>query len=376
MVGITFITIALVVLLSAFNGIETMIENLYSEFDTDITIRVEKGKSFNQGRIDLDKLAKVEGVADMSRVIEEVVILKREKKWVSVNMIGVEPSFLEMTKTADNIAEGQALLEEEGEPRGIIGSSVLGKLEGFVPKEVGNDRIICYVPKRDARIRPGKSPFRQESIAISGTISYNREVSSQYFILPFDLSRELMEFDDEISAIYIDAKPGVDSGELKERIQKLVGDDFRVKTSYEKNELIYKTSQSERVIVLIILLFIFILAAFNLVASLTMLFVEKLDNVKTMVSFGTPRKHIFRIFFMEGLLISGKGIFLGVLLGYAVCWAQLQFEWIKMPNSNGEPFPIGISIADGMLIFSLVSILSILFSYFPVKYLIRRNVPK
>jgi lipoprotein-releasing system permease protein len=375
-VGIAFITFSLVVLLSAFNGIETMIENLYSEFDTDITIRVEKGKSFNEGRIDFEELSKIEGVANVSRVMEEVVILKREEKWVSVSLIGVEPNFLEMTNTKDNLSEGEALLEINGEPRGIIGASVLGKLEGFIPKEVGTEKVVCYMPKRDARIRPGKSPFREEVVSISGTISYNREVSSQYLIVPFDFARELMAYDDEVSAIYIDAKPGVDSGYLKERIQAAVGNDFRVKTSYEKNELIFKTSQSERIIVLIILLFIFVLAAFNLVASLTMLFVEKLDNVKTMVSFGTPRKHIFRIFFLEGLLISGKGIGIGMLAGYIVCWAQLQFGGVKMPNSNGEPFPIGIDLADGLLIFSLVTVLSILFSYFPVKYLISRNVPK
>ena len=367
---------ALVILLSAFNGIETMIENLYSEFDTDLTIRVEKGKSFHENRIDLEKIASLDGVANTSRVVEEVVILKRDKKWVSVSLLGVEPSFLEMTHTESNLAEGEALLEEDGEPRAIIGAGVLGTLEGFIPKEVGNDHVMCYVPKRDARIRPGKSPFRQERIAVSGSISYNREVSSQFFIIPFDLSRELMEFDDEISAIYIDAKPGVDNTELKERVQELVGKDFRVKTSYEKNELIFKTSQSERVIVLIILLFIFVLAAFNLVASLTMLFVEKLNNVNTMVSFGMPRNNIFRIFFFEGLMISIKGIVFGMMAGYVVCWVQLQFELIKMPNTNGEPFPIGISWADGLLIFGLVTALSVLFSFFPVKYLISRNVPK
>lgn len=351
-----------------------MIENLYSEFDTDLTIRVEKGKSFNEERIDMKKLAKLEGVKNHSRVVEEVVILKRDKKWVSVNMLGVEPSFLKMTNMADNMAEGEPNLREEGEDRAILGAGVLGKLEGYVPKQVGVDMVDCYVPKRDAKIRPGKSPFQQKKIGVSGTISYNREVSSQFMIIPFDLSRELMEFDDEISAIYIDAKEGVDNAELKERVQKLVGSDFKVKTSYEKNELIYKTSQSERIIVLIILLFIFVLAAFNLVASLTMLFVEKLEDVKTMVSFGTPRKYIFRIFFIEGLLISGKGILFGLILGYAVCWAQLQFSLIKMPNSNGEAFPIGLSAMDGLLIFSLVAALSILFSYFPVAYLIRRNV--
>ena len=351
-----------------------MIENLYSEFDTDLTVRVEKGKSFNEDRIDLRKLAKLEGVANISRVVEEVVILKRDKKWVSVNMIGVEPSFLKMTNTAENIGEGEAVLEENGEPRAIIGAGVLGKLGGFIPKQIGNESVICYAPKRDAKIRPGKSPFKQEKIAISGTISYNREVSSQYFIVPLELSKELLEFDNEISAVYIDAKKGVDNSELKARVQALVGDDFRVKTSYEKNELIFKTSQSERIIVLIILIFIFVLAAFNLVASLTMLFVEKLNNVQTMVSFGAPRRYVFRIFFIEGLLISGKGILIGMILGYAVCVAQLQFALVKMPNSNGEAFPIGLSVADGVLIFFLVSILSVLFSYFPVKYLIRRNI--
>lgn len=372
--GIAIITAALIVLLSAFNGIETMIENLYSEFDTDLTIRVEKGKSFNEDRIDMKKLAKLDGVSDISRVVEEVVILKREKKWASVNMIGVEPSFLKMTNMADNMGEGRPLLQDNGEDRIILGAGVLGKLEGFIPKQVGADMVNCYVPKRDAKIRPGKSPFREKSIGVSGTISYNREVSSQTMIIPFELSREMMGFKNEISAIYIDAKAGVDNAELKERVQQLVGADFKVKTSYEKNELIFKTSQSERIIVLIILLFIFVLAAFNLVASLTMLFVEKLEDVKTMVSFGTPRKYIFRVFFIEGLLISGKGILFGLVFGYALCWAQIQFEFIKMPNTNGEAFPIGLSFVDGLLIFSLVSVLSIIFSYFPVKYLIRRNV--
>jgi len=353
-----------------------MIANLYSEFDTDLTIRVEKGKSFNEKRLDLDAIRKVEGVENISKVIEEVVILKREKKWVSVNMLGVEPAFLDMTNTAKNIGEGEAILEENGEPRAIIGVGVLGKLEGYIPKEVGNEEVICYVPKRDAKIRPGKNPFKQERIVLSGSISYNREVSSQFFVVPFDLARELMEFDEEVSAVYIDASPGADNTALKEKIQKLVGDDFRVKTSYEKNELIFKTSQSERIIVLIILLFIFVLAAFNLVASLTMLFVEKQENVKTMVSFGAPRNYIFRIFFIEGLLISGKGIVIGLILGYAVCLLQMQFALITMPNSNGEAFPISFSIADGFLIFGLVAFLSLLFSYFPVKYLISRNVPK
>jgi lipoprotein-releasing system permease protein len=375
-VGIAIITAALVILLSAFNGIETMIEGLYSEFDTDLTVRVEKGKSFNQNRIDISKLRKIEGVQNVSRAVEEVVILRKQKKWVDGNLIGVDPSFIEMTNTKDHMIAGQPLLSEDGNPRGIIGATLLDKLEGHISKNFGNESVVCYVPKRDAKIRIGKNPFNSRIVELSGSINYNREVNAQSFIVPLELSRELMNYKDQISAIYIDASTNTDNEDLKERVQAVVGPGFVVKTSFEKNELIYKTSQTERVVVLIILLFIFVLAAFNLVASLTMLFVEKLDNIKTMISFGATRKFVFKIFFFEGLLISGKGILAGLILGYAICFAQLQFELIVMPNSNGEAFPIAFSIFDGILIFSLVSLLSILFSYFPVKYLIRKNIQK
>jgi lipoprotein-releasing system permease protein len=373
-IGIATITAALVILLSAFNGIETMIADLYSEFDTDITVRVKKGKSFHEDRVDFEALNALTGVAASTKVIEEVVILKRDKKWVSVTMLGVEPVFLEMTNTQNHLGEGVALLENQGEPRALIGANVLAKLEGYIPKQIGTESVVCYVPKRDAKIRPGKSPFSQERIALSGSVRYNREVSSDAFIIPIDLAKKLMGYGNDINAIYIDAEPGVDNSVLKERVAATLGADFVVKTSYEKNELIFKTSQSERVIVLIILLFIFVLAAFNLVASLTMLFVEKRDDVRTMISYGIPRSYIFRIFFFEGLLISGKGILIGLVLGYGVCAAQLQWALLKMPNSNGESFPIAFSFSDGLIIFGLVTLLSVLFSYFPVRYLIRKNI--
>jgi len=160
---------------------------------------------------------------------------------------------------------------------------------------------------------------------------------------------------------------------VKAEIRQLLGKDFEVRTNYEKNELIYKTSKSEKVIVLIILLFIFILAAFNLIASLTMLFVEKKDNVQTMIAFGADRKTVFNIFFLEGILISGKGILIGLILGYGICLIQLKSALLTMPNSGGEPFPIDISFNDGLLIVFLVATLSFLFSYFPIRFLLRRN---
>ncbi len=368
------ITAALIILLSAFNGIELMIERLYSEYDSDITIRAAQGKTFNQERVDLDALQAIEGVVNYSRAVEEVVILKHEKKWVNADMVGVDSSFLTMAKMQEHMVDGRPLLNSGDDVFGIIGATLLDKLDGYIPQNVGHESIICYVPKRNMRIRLGKNPFKMEVIKISGRINYNREVNAQSFIVPLKTSQSLMGYENQISAVYVDCDDEMDKEEVKSAIIKQLGNDFVVKTNYEKNELIYKTSKSEKIIVLIILLFIFILAAFNLVASLTMLFVEKLENLTTMVSFGANRTFVFRIFFFEGLLIAGKGIAIGAVLGYTICIIQMNFGLITMPNSGGEAFPMSISLADGVLILSLVSALSVLFSFFPVKYLIRKNI--
>ncbi|MCH2231858.1 MAG: FtsX-like permease family protein [Crocinitomicaceae bacterium] len=372
-IGIAAITAALIILLSAFNGIEVMIEKLYSEYDADIIIRAKVGKTFSENRIVLGDLKNLEGVMNVSRALEEVVILKHEKKWSNANLVGVDSTFLLMSKMSSHIIEGGAYLKMDGKDFALIGASLLDKLGGYVPENVGHESIVCYVPKRNAKIRLGKSPFRTEVVKLAGRFNYNREVNAQEFIVPLSLGRDLMGYTNQISAVYIECKDDIRNS-VKSNVEKLVGEDFIVKTNYEKNELIYKTSKSEKIIVLVILLFIFILAAFNLVASLTMLFVEKLDNVKTMLSYGASKEFVFKIFFYEGLLIAGKGILIGAIAGYAICFAQMYFHVIVMPNSGGEAFPMNVSLTDGVMILSLVSLLSILFSFLPVKYLIRKNI--
>ncbi len=368
------ITASLVVLLSAFNGIEKMIELLFSDFDADITIRLNEGKTFNEKRIEIEKIAELEGVTFYTRAIEEVVILKHEKKWINATLIGVDSSFLAMSKMKLHIIDGEAILKEGKQNLGIIGATLLDHLDGFIPESFGRESLVCYAPKRKIKIRPGVSPFYSKVIKLSGRMNYNKEVNASALVVPIEFAQDLLHYQQQISAFYISLDSKINPEEIKAKIQGIVGAQFSVKTNYEKNELVYQTSKTEKGIVLIILLFIFILAAFNLIASLTMLFVEKLNDIKTMISFGVDRGFLFKIFFYEGLLIAGKGILIGMILGYAVCLLQINFDLITMPNSGGEPFPVALSFWDGILIFSLVSILSIILSFLPVKYLIHKNV--
>jgi lipoprotein-releasing system permease protein len=272
-----------------------------------------------------------------------------------------------------HMVDGFPALTSEDLPFGIIGATLLDKLGGYIPEKTGFEQLLIYAPKRDAKVRIGSNPFNTRQLNISGRMNFNREVNAEQLVVPIDFGSEILNYESDVTAIYVDVDEKYSNEEVKERVMAKLGPGFIVKTSYEKNELIFKTSKSEKLIVIVILVFIFILAAFNLVASLTMLFVEKKDNISTMIAYGANFRMIFRIFFFEGLLICGKGILFGMTLGYAICTLQIYGDLLEMPNTGGEPFPVLISWIDGLLILLLVSTLSFIFSFWPVKYLMKRN---
>lgn len=365
-------TAALVILLSAFNGIEKMVEKLYTDFDPDITIRSATGKTFFSNQIDLKVVQSVPGVQQTSFGIEEVVVLKHEKKWVNANLLGVDEQFLKLTKMPEHMVDGYPNLKEQNSSVAIIGASLLDKLEGFIPS-TGYESLTIYSPKRNLKMRLGKSPFETRQINLAGRMNFNREVNAEFIVVPIDFARNLLAYSSENSVLFVDVQAGIENESVQEKLKKMLGDGFAIKTNYEKNELIYKTSQSEKIIVIVILLFIFIIAAFTLVAALTMMFVEKKENLGTLQALGADKKFVFKIFFTEGLLISSFGVLMGLFFGYLVCFAQIQFHILTMPNSAGEPFPMKISLQDAILILTLVGIISVLASYLPAKYLLRRD---
>ncbi len=351
-----------------------MVEQLYSEYDSNITIRSAKGKSFDEKTLHLQKIKSNPEVSHVSRALEEIVVIKNEQKWANARMIGVDPDFLKIAKVSDHIVDGYPTLEENQHAMALIGATLLDKLDGYIPKMEGDyERVDVYFPKRDAKVSALSNPFRNQIIPIAGRVNYNREVNQEAFVIPIDLAREMLDYDQNMTALFVNLKDKSKSEKVKRSFQEQLGSDWIVKTHLEKNALIYQTSKSEKLIVIGILVFIFIMAAFNLVASLTMLYIEKKDNIKTMQSFGANQRFIFRIFFYEGLLISAKGIVSGLLIGYLVCGAQIYGAIIQMPNSGGEAFPITITWKDGALVLMLVSTLSVLASYIPVKFLTRNK---
>ncbi len=372
-IGIAVTTAALVILISAFNGIESMVEDLYSEFDSDIIIRSTKRKTFDQNTVNFKGIQSIQGVQATCKAVEEIVVLRHEKKWVNAKMVGVEDNYLQMADVQKHMIDGFPHLSEKNVPTALVGAMLLQKLGGYIPTNAGHETLLCYFPKRDARVSVSSNPFRTQTITVAGRINYNKEVNDSYVVLPIDLATSMLGYENDITAIYVSVKPSAELEVVKEEIQQKLGGSFEVKTHLEKNELIYKTSKSEKLIVIAILIFVFILAAFNLVASLTMLYIEKKKNIITLQSFGANESFIFRIFFYEGLLIAFKGVVYGILIGVSVCLIQIYGKLIVLPNTDNQPFPIELTFSDGLFVLVLVSILSIIASYFPVKYLVYKN---
>jgi lipoprotein-releasing system permease protein len=351
-----------------------MIETLYSEFDADITIVANKRKTFDEREIDWKKLASIPEIKSYSKVIEEIVVLRHEKKWVNATLIGVEENYLKTIQLDQHLWAGKLKFEDKTTATnfGIIGVDLFKKLDGIMGEDGDEERLIIYAPKRNIKIRLGKNPFYTQAVLISAAMNYNKEVNEDKLMWSLASTRELLNYSSELTHVYVQVKNGFTNDDAKQKIQQALGSNFQVKTNFEKNELIFQTSKSERMVVVIIMIFIFILASFNLIASLTMLYIEKKENISSLESIGLSRQGVFQIFFFEGLLISGIGIIAGLIVGYLVCFLQLQFSLLVIPGPN-IPFPINFSLSDFFLVFFSVSILSVLFSYFPTKILLRQR---
>jgi lipoprotein-releasing system permease protein len=368
--GVMIITAALVVLLSAFNGIEKMIEQLYSEFDPPITIQHTQRKTFFENEIDFRKIKSIPGIKSVSRQIEEIIVLRNEQKWINAKLYGVEESFLSDCHIQKHLLGGIGQYTYSDGRFAFVGAELMQNLKVSIGPD-HSDEILIYAPKRNVKIRLGKAPFHSARVSVDGAVNFNQEVNASALMWDFQSASELLGYDQEISKLYISLEPGYDAQEVKEQIQNTIQNtSFQVRTNLEKNELIFRTSKSERLVVFIILLFVFVLAAFNLIASLTMLYVEKKESVQLLSAIGMSKNDVFKVFFYEGLLISGWGIFLGLILGYAVCILQLTSEFLIIPGAN-IPFPIVFTLSDFVLILGSVSILSFVFSYFPVRLIVK-----
>jgi lipoprotein-releasing system permease protein len=344
---------AMVILLSAFNGIEGMIEGLYTEFDQEIIVRPRESKKINPDSLKqlVSFSEQLQGVERTSLFIQERIILRKKKKWANAELWAVEPSFNQMAKlyTREHLINGKAT---ENENQSLIGVGLANKL-GLRSMDLTPESAVLYIPRQDRKIRIGKSPFFQQNIAVVGAMDYNKEVNDQILLVSLSFAKGY--FNDEVSGLLIQTQINRRSA-VNTILNNKFGKQFTIKTNLEKNELIFKTSKSEKLIVVVILVFVFILSLFNLSASLTMTFLEKKSQLNTMYSLGLSSVDVKRVFIVLGLIIVGFGVFMGLGLGSLLVFLHEQLQLITIPGTLNA-FPSKFDFLQVLsLLFLLISL--------------------
>jgi lipoprotein-releasing system permease protein len=356
---------------------EKLIDRIYSEFDASITITPAKGKTFSEKEINLGKLSSIEGVETLAKGREELIVIEYGQpiegqkdyriKRTNAKLYAVDDPFLKLIDLNKHYRGDSPVLNDALGAKGVIGIGLINKLEASI-----NSEFTIFLPKKNLTVRT-EQPFLKKKVRLSSVLVYqNKLINEETFLWPLkDFRRFVKDTNQTISHLYIRAKPNADLEALQHKIQLQLGDAYRVKTYYQKNELIFKTSKSEKLILTLILIFVFVLACFNLVSSITMIYLEKKNNFLALKSMGITKRGVFEIFFFQGVLISFIGAIIGAVIGYLICAAQMRFDLIKI--SAEQVYPIGFSWLDFLTIVLSVAILTVIFSFVTVKLLTRKG---
>ena len=347
--GMAIGTAALIIILSVFNGFNKLVSDSLGDAQPDLVVKPAAGKAFVPDSTAFAWLYDQELVYNMSSVIEEQAFIAFDGKQSLARVKGVDSVFEEESPLQNHITDGIFSLHRGTLPRAVVGSSLAWSMD-INPRFIAPLEI--YYPDREGSIslsNPAAS-LRSTKVTVAGLFAINAELDADLVIVPIETMRELLGYDDEVSAVEIRVQQGTTdkalnglAAELSERL----GPDYEVLDRYRQNEALYKMMRYEKLAIYMILIFIVIIIAFNIYSSLTMLIIEKKDDIGTLRSLGAPEPMTRRIFLLEGWLISLLGLVIGLVLGIAFVLLQQKYGLIRMPGSYIiSAYPVILKASD------------------------------
>ena len=368
--GITVGTMALIVVLSVFNGFESLISSLFNSFNPDLEITVDKGKTFSLEQVNATGIKNIPGILYLVEVVEENALLKNGSRQFIARMKGVSEDFELMTEVDSAIIDGEYRLQQGQRACAVFGAGVSYHL-GVIPDDFA-DPIEIYVPSRTADFKPGlEQPFNQANVIPKGVFSIQQDFDLSIVLVPLWFARNLLEYTNEITALEIGLAKDADVDAVKSSIKEIVGEGFSVKDRFEQEEMLYKIMNSEKWVVFLIMAFILMIATFNVIGSLSMLIIDKQKDIAVLHSLGADYKLIRRIFLLEGLLISFSGAFIGLILGGLISWVQQEFGIIRLGQGDGsfiiDAYPVLVRGIDFLYVFLTVFVIGFAAAWFPVR---------
>ncbi len=356
--GIAVATMAMVTALSVFNGFGKLVETTFSAFDPELKITAVKGKVFDYQTAEFTMALQNPDIDFISESLEDNVLLRFNNRQVPVILKGVSEDFKYMTQMDKLIIDGSFKLREDVVDYVTLGSGLaytLGVRPGYV------DPVEIFVPKRDVQVNLTNpaAAFSQGNAQAGGVFNLNQpQFDEQMAIVPIELARVLFRYQNEVSSLDIKLKEGASAQKVSKSISQIIGSDYLVEDRFEQQKESYRMLQIEKWVTFFILSFILIIAAFNVVGPLSILIIEKRNDIKILKSMGAADETIARIFLFEGWLISFSGIIIGIILGVAISFLQQHFGILKLGGTPGaylvDAYPVIVKTTDVLLTFLIV----------------------
>ncbi|MFT3737235.1 MAG: FtsX-like permease family protein [Breznakibacter sp.] len=374
--GIMTGTLALLVVLSVFNGLHGLIGKLYGSFDPELKIEAVEGKVFSTDSIPYRQLLDNNAILSISEVVTDQALIRYGRRQMPCLVMGVDANFSKVCNIDSIMVEGAFSLGNQHADFGVLGfilSEQMSVSLNFVSP------LGIYVPRRNAPINllNPESGFNSDYVMPAGIFAVKQmEYDSQYMIIGIDKARKLLEYDaTKVSYLAVALKNGQSVNKTAASIQKLIGPNFTVKNKEMQHEAFYKMMKVEKLMAFLILSFIMVIAAFNVIGTLSMLIYEKKESIFTLKSMGASQRMVTRIFLIEGWMISLTGVVVGLLLGSLLIVVQQQFGIIKFQGGSSfvvDAYPIILNLGDILLVFATVSAIGLIAAWYPVKVIVRK----
>ena len=375
--GVALATLALICTLSVFNGFQDLVASFFTAFDPELKVTAVRGKVFDGQDPRVLALKQMPEVEVYSESLEDNAMVQYQGRQAMAVIKGVEDNFDRLTPI-DSIlfGRGDLMLHDEVADYAIPGIQLLSSLGSGIRFL---DPLEVYAPKRGAKVNVANpsTAFVSGNLFSSGLVfAVNQEkYDASYILTSLAFARRLFQYDTEVSAVNLRLNPDADIDAVKKEVQERLGADFRVQDRYEQQADTYRIMRVEKLISYLFLTFILVIACFNVIGSLSMLIIDKREDVVTLRNLGGSDSQIVRIFLFEGRMISFFGAFVGVALGLFLCWLQQAFGLIRLGNSGSfvvDAYPVSVEAMDVLVVFVTVLLVGFLSVWYPVRYLSKR----
>ena len=377
--GVTLATIALVCTLSIFNGFQEIVTEFFTAFDPELKISAKQGKFFSVEEENIKAVKAFPDIEVWAETLEEQALVQYKNRQTMVTIKGVTDNFQELTSIDSLLyGTGSFTLHDEVANYGIMGGELVGTLgTGISPI----DPLHIYAPKKGARINIANptTAFNQDYLYSPGVVFVTNQskYDATYILTSLSFAQKLFVQDNKVSAIELKLKDKNHINKVKKQIEQVLGEDFIVQNRYEQQADIFRIMEIEKFVSYLFLTFILAIACFNVIGSLSMLILDKQEDVNTLRQLGANNQLITRIFLFEGQLISFSGSIMGIILGVTLCLLQQHFGLLSLGGSGQfivDAYPVSLHFGDVCLIFVTVVVVGFVAVYYPIRYLCKRFI--